>query len=170
MLKEPTSVTTQNVNVESSQHFIWSETSSKALAVAKNGDVYIISESVGTGSKLAKLYSSGRSRNQTVTLSSLFTLPLHTNSPGPVAADISPKGQDLLVKTVNHIFHWHMPDGDVWKAVQHPGEEVAYHPDNHGETVAWNTEGDGYFTFGQGHDAMLYLFRHRDDSVCNWCL
>ncbi|XP_067653731.1 uncharacterized protein [Haliotis asinina] len=170
MIKEPISITTYNVNVESSQHFIWSETASKALTVDKNGDVYIISESVGSSSKLAKLYSSGWNRNHTVTLSSVFTLPLHTNNPGPVTADISPNGQDILIKTTNHIFHWHMPDGDVSKALQSPGEEVAYRPDNHGEVVAWNAKGDGYFTLGQGQDAMLHLFRHREDPLCNWCL
>ncbi|XP_067654075.1 uncharacterized protein [Haliotis asinina] len=123
----------------------WGEGSSEALMVDKNGDVYILSEATGSGSKLAKLPSNGWGQSHPVTLSHLLTLPLHTSTLGPVAADISPNGQVMLIKTVNHMYHWHMFDGDVEKALQHPGEQVAYHTEDRGEAVAWNTDGNGYF-------------------------
>ncbi|XP_067652928.1 uncharacterized protein [Haliotis asinina] len=168
-IKEPKHIKTQNVHLETSLHFTWSEGSSEALMVDKNGDVYILSEATGSGSKLAKLPSNGWGQSHPVALSHLLTLPLHTSTLGPVAADISPNGQDMLIKTVNHMYHWHMSDGDVEKALQHPGEQVAYHTEDRGEAVAWNTDGNGYFTFGQTGNDILYLFRHRADPVCNWC-
>ncbi|XP_046364552.2 uncharacterized protein LOC124140820 isoform X2 [Haliotis rufescens] len=168
-IKEPKDVKTQNINVEKTFHFTWSEGSSEALMVDRNGDVYILSEATGSGSKLAKLPRNGWGQGHPVTLSHLLTLPLQTSTLGPVAADISPSGQDLLIKTVNHVYHWHMEDGDVEKALQHPGEQVAYHTEGRGEAVAWNTDGNGYFTFGQTGNDVMYLFRHRANPICNWC-
>ncbi|XP_046562372.1 uncharacterized protein LOC124271317 [Haliotis rubra] len=115
-IKEPSATHTQNVQVAATYGYKWSEGSSEAMVVDSSGDVYMFSENSGKPAHMAKLPSQNWNNGKVNTIYSTLTLPFTSSNSGPLAADISPSGTDMLIKTLNHIYYWSMPDKSVTNA------------------------------------------------------
>ncbi|MCC5946069.1 MAG: hypothetical protein JJT94_14160 [Bernardetiaceae bacterium] len=83
-----------------------------------------------------------------------------------VAGDISPDGNEILIKDYGRIFYWKNLENNIIKTmfVQTP-EIVAYIPEVQGEAVGWSADGDSYFTIsersGNRADAILYHYKRQ---------
>ncbi|XP_046547171.1 uncharacterized protein LOC124257196 [Haliotis rubra] len=157
-VKEPDYTYTQDIPLTGRYHYTWNHPVSEALIVDASGNVYVLSEASGTGSTLGQLPSSGWTSGSPTAVKTVLTLPISTANKGPLAADISPDGKQLLIKSLHHIYEWSMPDKDVKKALNHPGKTIqGYKPENRGESIAWSSDGRGFYTVGQGSNEKLHF-------------
>ncbi len=64
-----------------------------------------------------------------------------------VGGDISPSGDELLLKTYGHVYYWQRSAAQPLREVfaQRP-IRVPYIPEPQGEAVCWEANGSGYFT------------------------
>ena len=79
-----------------------------------------------------------------------------------VGGDISPDGNEILIKTYLNVFYWqrtHQPD--LWEVFLEIPDTVTYTPEPQGEAIGWHPEGLGYYTVSeerQGIPAHLYFY------------
>lgn len=82
-----------------------------------------------------------------------------------VAADMSPDGRELLLKDYAGIYGWTRKAGETVDAMlQRAPLRLPYTVEPQGESVAWASDGSGYFTLSEqrGDTApSLYLYRRR---------
>ncbi|XP_067653979.1 uncharacterized protein [Haliotis asinina] len=157
-VKEPDYIFTQDIPLTGSYHYTWNHPSSEALIVDASGNVYVFSEATGSGSTLGQLPSSGWTSDTPTAVKTVLTLPISIANKGPLAADVSPDGKKLLIKSLHHIFEWSMPDKDVKKALGHSGNTIqGYRPENRGESITWSADGSGFYTIGQGSNEKLHF-------------
>ncbi len=81
-----------------------------------------------------------------------------------VGGDISPDGNEILIKDYGAIYHWTIEDNDPVKTLfKQVPQKPAYIPEVQGESVGWNAEGSGYFTITEidNHavDPILYYYK-----------
>lgn len=67
-----------------------------------------------------------------------------------VAADISPSGLEIIMKNYHEIYYWKRAPGEsVKKALSRTPKKLPYIKEPQGEAVAWDGNGDGYFTVSE---------------------
>lgn len=80
-----------------------------------------------------------------------------------VAADISPNGKQILVKTYTAVFRYKRGKGkSLAQAFAAKAKELPYRIEPQGEAVAWDARGKGYFTLSEcsnGKPATLYYYK-----------
>ncbi len=82
----------------------------------------------------------------TITPENVTTLPIQ----GVVAGDISPNGEEILIKTLTRVFYWHRAVGQpLWQAFGKTPVAVHYQIEPQGEAICWDAEGSGYFTLSE---------------------
>ncbi len=80
------------------------------------------------------------------TLEFVGTLDLHK----AVAADISPAGDGILIKTYDQVFLWKRgPAQTIAQALAAKPTLLPYEPEPQGEAICWNRAGTGYFTLSE---------------------
>lgn len=79
------------------------------------------------------------------------------------AADISPDGQEILMKNYSEVYYWRrLPGQSIVEALKVPPMLLAYEREPQGESIAWALDGSGYFTLsenGKGERGRLYFYR-----------
>jgi hypothetical protein len=79
-----------------------------------------------------------------------------------VGGDISPSGNEILIKTYINVFYWHRTtQPSLWDVFQEAPDTVTYTPEPQGEALCWHPEGLGYYTVSeerQGIPAHLYFY------------
>lgn len=81
-----------------------------------------------------------------------------------VGGDISPNGQEMLIKDYGTVYHWEVEENDPIKTLfKQTPSTVAYVPEVQGEAVGWTYRGDGYFTITEIDklDADLILYHYK---------
>lgn len=80
-----------------------------------------------------------------------------------VGGEISPDGNEILIKDYGAIYHWTVEDEDPVKTLfKQVPSKPAYIPEAQGEAVGWNAAGDGYFTITEidnAADPILYYYK-----------
>ena len=139
--------------------------------VDPRGDLYVISKVNDGNALFAKLPASGWESSQGVTVPSADTvrLGLHTDHNDPQGADLSPDGLSMLVKTEEGVLYYDFTDnGDYVRqlAGKRPVEVTTYSRRPSGEAVAWDVNGNGFYTLPEGeHPVFNYYFVHEVDIV-----
>ncbi len=79
------------------------------------------------------------------------------------AADISPDGKKILVKTYTGIFQWKRKGKeDLSRTFSRGFEHLPYEIEPQGEAVCWDAKGKGYYTLSErAIDQELYLYYYR---------
>ncbi len=83
---------------------------------------------------------------------------------GPTAGDISPSGEEIIIKSHNDIFYWHQSlSSPLSSTLQQNYTTLPYIIEPNGEAIAWdyqtpNEEPAGYFTLSEGKNANLYYY------------
>lgn len=96
---------------------------------------------------------------------------LHLPMRHVTAGDISPNGQEILIKSYDAIYYWkRAPGQSVPDALRQPGTELSYEREPMGESIAWAADGSGFYTLSEnskGERGRLYFYerRQRPDSL-----
>jgi len=80
-----------------------------------------------------------------------------------VAADVSPDGNEILMKNYDKIFYWksHAPTS-INAMLKQPAEEIPYEVEPQGESIAWARDGSGFFTLSEKNkDKKSYLYFYK---------
>lgn len=79
------------------------------------------------------------------------------------AADISPKGRKILVKTYTSIYQYKRKKGQsIAKALSGKYKQLPYYLEPQGEAVAWDAKGKSYFTISESvNDQPPTLYHYR---------
>ena len=123
----------------------------------KTGDIYIISKRDNP----AKIYqlSYPQSFTEVNTARLIGTLSYKW----VVAADFSPSGDYILVKTYNQIYRYkRRPNKTVIEALMTKPKILPYELEEQGEAVAFDAKGKGYFTISEkaeNTEVKLYYYR-----------
>jgi hypothetical protein len=79
-----------------------------------------------------------------------------------VGGDISPSGDEILVKTYPAIYYWaRSPGQNLWQAFEKAPVMLPYILEPQGEAIGWKAGGNGYYTIGEefrGIPARLYFY------------
>jgi hypothetical protein len=81
-----------------------------------------------------------------------------------VGGDISPDGNEILIKDYGAIYHWvNEIDDPIATMFEQIPNSVEYVPEVQGESVGWTWRGDGYFTITETEkinaDPILYHYK-----------
>lgn len=129
--------------------------------VDPKGNVFLISKVHGGLGQLAQIPASAFTTGGTYQISSSTTLHIPpTTHNDPVGGDISPNGQEVLIRTHNSLYYWRVDNMDYLTVLSTVDPvEVSHVKEHQGEAVAWGALGNGYFTCSEGHNQPLYYFR-----------
>ncbi len=122
-----------------------------------SGDMYFVSKR----EKEVNVYVVPAHLQQTDTLvpEKILSLPFHN----VVAADISPDGNEWLIKTYDEILYWQRSDSlSIIEMLKKKPIKLPYKPEPQGESVAWSRDAKGYFTVSESKDgekAKLYYYK-----------
>jgi hypothetical protein len=88
--------------------------------------------------------------------------PVGTIDPGAsmvTAADISPDGTELLVRTYRAVLGWERAGGEDWSAaLMRAGRALPRSPEAQGESVAWASGARGYYTISEGVSVPIFFY------------
>ncbi len=78
------------------------------------------------------------------------------------AADISPDGNEVLIKNYLNIYHWSKSANEtIPELLADDPSRLAYTVEPQGESIAWHTNGNAYFTLseaGNNEPVVLYTY------------
>jgi hypothetical protein len=101
------------------------------------------------------------STTDTLTASTTVSLPYASI----VSADYQSRSGDVLMKNYDHIFYWENSKGeDLMTLLQKRPVEVPYEPEPQGESIAWATDGSGFYTISESkkkEKSYLYFYKRK---------
>lgn len=79
------------------------------------------------------------------------------------SADITVDGTEILVKNYNTVFYWQRNHSEsIPQAFQNDYELLPYTPEPQGESIAWKSDGSGFYTLSErsgSEDQILYFYK-----------
>ncbi|MDQ1086831.1 PE-PGRS family protein [Siphonobacter sp. SORGH_AS_1065] len=122
-------------------------------------DIYIISK-VSSATKLYRL-PYPQSTQSVITAEVVEDLAQTTIT----AADLSPNGQELLIKDYLTVFYWKRNSGEsIAQMMKRSPRVMPYFPEPQGEAIAFATDNSGYFTLSEDRSGIrghLYFYPRR---------
>lgn len=107
-------------------------------------DIYIVSKREAKVFVYCAPYPQHTS--QPITLQRVAVLPISW----VVAGDISPTGNEILIKTYDAIYYWsRTPQKPLWQAFSQESVMLPYYLEPQGEAIAWQADGMGYITVSE---------------------
>lgn len=158
---EPDYLSSQTIHVGSSDklEFSWNFDDCETLMVDPSANLFIISKVSNGHGTIVQLPNSAWGSSSRVSLSSTAVVNIESGSNDPVGGDISPNGNEVLVKTHHNIYYWNLHgSNDYLATLQTPGTKLAYKDEPQGEAVCWDATGLGYYTLSEGQDQILYHY------------
>jgi hypothetical protein len=84
---------------------------------------------------------------------------------GITGGDISPDGNEVLLKNYEQIFYWKKKgDETIVQLLKTPPTELPYHREPQGEGIAWALNGSGFYTLSEnakGERGRLYYYKRK---------
>lgn len=107
-------------------------------------DLFIVSKEDSSAFVFRAAYP--QSTAATIELEQIGELPFAT----AVAGDISPAGDEILIKTYDSIYYWkRAAEQTLGAALAQAPQRVPYLPEPQGEAVCWKADGIGYYTLSE---------------------
>ena len=82
-----------------------------------------------------------------------------------VAADISPDGREILLKSYSEIFYWKRQDNEsIAEVLKRNPIKIDYEREPQGEAIAWKLDGSGFYTLSESKIIVggnLYFFKRK---------
>ncbi len=89
------------------------------------------------------------------------TLPMHKI----VAGDISPTGNEVLIKDYGNIYYWQKEENEaIEEVLKTPPVRLPYEDEPQGESIAWKLDGAGYYTLSEKRfeiEPVLYFYKRK---------
>ncbi len=123
----------------------------------KTLDLYVVSKEQNTKVyQIAYPYTFTSSPSLDIdTAKVVATLPFST----AVGGDISPDGNEILIKTKSIIYYWQKEESEtVIELLQKTPTTVPYFKEPQGEAVCWAPDSSGYYTISEGSHPHLYFY------------
>lgn len=99
-----------------------------------------------------------QSTSTTITLTKVGTLSFGE----VVAGDISPDGNEILLKDYTRVFYWKKEGNEsIAQLLQKPFQNLPYIQEPQGESIAWKLDGSGYYTLSEGSGASLLFYKRK---------
>jgi len=122
----------------------------------QTSDIFIISKREDSVRVYMAPYP--QSLDSDITLTYIGQLPVTMVTGG----DISPSGDEVLIKNYFSVYYWKRQKDEIWKtAFQKQPEVLPYIPEPQGESICWSRNGDGYYTTSEEKGnipAKLYFY------------
>ncbi|XP_052269662.1 uncharacterized protein LOC127871061 isoform X2 [Dreissena polymorpha] len=165
-IKEPATFSSHlTVDLDSTLTFAWSEHNAETLMVDPHGELYVVSKIVGGHGRMVKLPSSAWGSSHAASVTDGIHLNLDSTRNYPVGGDISPSGYEVLIKTLDHVNYYYVPDGDYMKHMTSRPIQLPYEREGQGESIAWASDGRGYFTLGEGRHQPVWYYKRVGDPA-----
>jgi hypothetical protein len=75
------------------------------------------------------------------------------------AGDISPDGQQVLLKSYNKVYYWQRKKNEpIWVTMQREPKQLPYTIEAQGEAICFETDGKNYYTTSEGVRAPIYFY------------
>ena len=81
-----------------------------------------------------------------------------------VSADISPDGNEVIMKSYDHIYYWQTNGQTIADVFQRPPQLLKYTEEPQGEAIAFNFDGSGFYTLSEtilNQKTFLYYYARR---------
>lgn len=82
-----------------------------------------------------------------------------------VAANISPDGREILLKSYSEIFYWKRQDNEsIPEVLKRTPIKIDYERERQGEAIAWKLDGSGFYTLSESKlivGGNLYFFKRK---------
>ncbi len=82
-----------------------------------------------------------------------------------VAGNISPDGKEVLLKNYRKIYYWKKKGNEsLVELLKSAPVHLAYEPEPQGESIAWASDGSGYYTLSEnakGERGKLYFYKRK---------
>lgn len=161
-IREPSGIYDRTIHVDSVLHFRWDQHDCETIMVAPDADIYLVSKTTHShDSKVFRVAKTawGNSNSNPLYISSNTHLAFYSQGPSPVGGDISPNGNEVLLKTYGHVYYWSVPDHNYIQALGRNPETLPYTAERQGESVCWDAQGSGYYTTSEGSNAPIYYYQ-----------
>jgi hypothetical protein len=135
------------------------------------GDLFVVSKTVSTTPSIEHIllaaYPQSTTEINTMVEVGILDVPPFEYPPyyvGPVGGDISPLGNEILIKTYSHVFYWKRDPGqEIWETLETPYTVVPYTIEFQEEAICWKPDCNGYYTLGEEGvsppiDCQLYYY------------
>ncbi|MEA2097257.1 MAG: hypothetical protein U9P73_11290, partial [Candidatus Cloacimonadota bacterium] len=91
---------------------------------------------------------------------------------GATSGEISPLGDEILIKTYTHVYHWKRHQNQsLAETFQNDYNNVTYSLEPHGEAICWEPYCNGYFTVSEepqaAYQAHLYFYALNSWQLAN---
>ncbi|KAL4231933.1 hypothetical protein ACF0H5_009509 [Mactra antiquata] len=165
-IKEPKTLQSHiTVDIDSTLKFRWDEHNCETLMVDPRAELYVVSKVDGGHGKMVQLPSSAWGSSHRATVNDGIHLNgIHSTRNDPVGGDISPTGYEVLIKTIERVNYYYVPDGDYLKHMTSTPQQLPYHRERQGEGIAWDHNVRGYYTLGEGTHQPIYFFERNPTS------
>ncbi|HAP62508.1 MAG TPA: hypothetical protein DCR93_24430 [Cytophagales bacterium] len=162
-IAEPSPFQSGSVTVAGTMSFVYPDGAREAETLMYdpvNDELWVVSkreERVG-------IYQLGTfSSTQVTPQKATFTLPFSN----VVAGDISPSGEEILIKKYDTVFYWtREPEQSILDVLQATPKRLVYVPEPQGESIAWKADELGYFTLSERRNnvtPVLYYYSRIDE-------
>jgi hypothetical protein len=119
-------------------------------------DMYIVTKQESRADIYRASYP--QSASEPDTLEFIATIPISLVTAG----DISPSGDDVLLKNLETVYRWRRQPGETLEhAFEQSPETMPYVPEEQGEGIGWDLAGTGYFTISEMKgDQPVHIFHY----------
>jgi hypothetical protein len=78
------------------------------------------------------------------------------------AADISADGKEILIKNYSQILYWKKSGSEsITELIRQTPQRAPYTPELKGESIAWATDGSGYYVTSEGANQPIYFYKRK---------
>ncbi|XP_071099313.1 uncharacterized protein [Haliotis cracherodii] len=163
---DPLSINTYDVPSADVVTYITDSPESRTIMVSPFRDIFLIEYGLFVENtrvaRLHKIETSG-SLSFTVIVGEFNFTSL---SDGPVSGDISPDGSEMIIKTMDRMFYWHVTKGKYGQALSTPPCELSYFIERRGETVTFDANGVSLYTLNKDSDRSILKRYYRIQRQC----
>ena len=117
-----------------------------------NGDIYVVSKREAQSRVYRAAYP--QSTTETTAMEFKGELPWGWATGG----DISPTGQEILIRGYVIASHWPNESSTLWEAFLQPPCSAPLISEPQGESICYDANGFGYFTVSEGSHPPIYYF------------
>lgn len=127
-----------------------------------SGDLFVVSKTDDGASAIYRVAASALSPDSVATLEPVADLTLGPaglgTSPRATAADLSPSGHALLLRTESQVFLFERAVGADLADVFERAIEVSARPEPQGEAIGWASDERAFYTISEGLNPPIWRF------------